>query len=80
MTARPGPLYPWHIPDMATYDCRRCGEPWPCEDARLDLIELWAPAELDLRMTAEMRLAAPVLPDVPLEPRFLGWIRQLREG
>lgn len=71
--------YPWHIPNMATYDCRRCGAAWPCEDAQRELIDLWPADQLDLRMAAEMKLAALALPDVPLEPRFLGWIRQLRE-
>ncbi|GIE75793.1 hypothetical protein Aph02nite_17430 [Actinoplanes philippinensis] len=75
MTAPDG--LPWHAADTATWDCRTCGYPWPCETARTSL---WETADrrsdLLLRLASDLEEAALVLDEPDLYQRFVGWARR----
>ncbi|WP_328459850.1 hypothetical protein OHA21_28220 [Actinoplanes sp. NBC_00393] len=69
-----------------SWDCRRCGRPWPCARARADLVEQFDPAEIALTayLSAVLfeALNDHVVRSVPvpsdLHDRILGWIRQVQ--
>jgi hypothetical protein len=71
---------PVHTLLRPSWLCRGCGEPWPCEPKRCQLIaeSIESPAGLRMLMASMLSDAAGDLPDVPadeLGERFLGWVR-----
>jgi hypothetical protein len=74
-----GPTEADHQPDPASYDCRSCERPWPCDPAREHLISTTPDAvQLGIRLWMELEHAAAVLRHEPpsvLFDRFLRWAR-----
>jgi hypothetical protein len=68
-----------HQADPASYDCRSCELPWPCEPAREYLLSTTPDAvQLGIRLWVELEQAAGVLrhePPSALFDRFLKWAR-----
>ena len=73
-----------HLYQRPSWDCRTCGRPWPCVNAKFDLLAefLKFPSVLQIYMSAQMYDALhdltahgePVPPD--LYERFLSWTRK----
>jgi hypothetical protein len=66
-----------HTADRPSWDCHRCGKPWPCDPAREQLATELGPVQLSVYMWASMEEAAGDLPDMPSAEffdRFLRWI------
>lgn len=72
-----------HIALRPSFDCASCGRPWPCANARSDLIEQYQgwPTGLGLYMASCLYEAIEVcranvgLLPADLFERFLGWVR-----
>jgi hypothetical protein len=72
-----------HVGERPTWDCRACGRPWPCADARRQLRDEFRrfPSFLSIYMSAQMMDAVGDLtasggqPPADLYERFLLWIR-----
>ncbi|MGC9667471.1 hypothetical protein ACNTMW_13050 [Planosporangium sp. 12N6] len=69
-----------HLPVRPTWTCVCCGNGWPCETGRRQLLIEYdgATAMLGLVMSTHFVRAAEDLPVVPagqLYHRFVGWIR-----
>jgi hypothetical protein len=68
-----------HQPSPATYDCRSCERPWPCDAAREYLASTTPDTvQLGMRLWVELEQAAAVLrhePPAVLFDRFLKWAR-----
>ncbi|WP_196418072.1 hypothetical protein [Actinoplanes aureus] len=66
-----------------SWNCLRCGDPWPCARARADLVEQFDPADIPLTAYLSAALfealndhvvrSLPVPSD--LHDRILGWVR-----
>jgi hypothetical protein len=78
MPERPGE----HIPERPSWDCAKCGQTWPCANAKSDfsLEHLTAPSAVLVRPSLYMWEAfddfaayGQVPPD--LRDRFVGWVR-----
>ncbi|GGN59601.1 hypothetical protein GCM10010112_14810 [Actinoplanes lobatus] len=65
-----------HQPNPCTYDCRGCGEPWPCGRARAYLLATNDRVSLLLRMAIELEEASLVLTGEDLYQRFVLWARE----
>lgn len=70
-----------HLPVRPKWECRGCGEAWPCQNKRAELVIEYAGAEVSLGVLMAMRHcdAAGELPDIPageLYQRFVGWTRR----
>ncbi|MGX6607241.1 hypothetical protein ACWKSP_34720 [Micromonosporaceae bacterium Da 78-11] len=73
-----------HLNNRPGWDCRACGQPWPCANAKADLLIEFRkfPSVLRIYMSAQMYDALndltsrgePVPPD--LYERFLAWARK----
>lgn len=75
------PARPEHVAERPSWDCRVCGQPWPCAVAKVDLAEQFArrPTALTLYLSAnlyeaieDMRVATRGSP-AGLSGRFLDW-------
>jgi hypothetical protein len=69
-----------HQPDRPGWDCRACGQPWPCSPARVQLGDAYGPdrAGLAIYMASLLDRAVVELPrPTPLElfERFVAWTR-----
>lgn len=67
---------PQHIEERPSWNCRACGEPWPCEIARKELAAELSPTRLRLHLWMRMEIAAAdELGPSPKEMfrRFFGW-------
>jgi citrate lyase alpha subunit len=65
-----------HEANRASYDCRACGRPWPCDPAREELTETHDPVQLAIVMWDALEDAARVLSGEPapvLFNRFISW-------
>ena len=72
-----------HLHDRPAWDCRVCRQPWPCANAKSDLLQEFRsfPSVLTIYMSAQMYDALgdltsrgePTPPD--LYERFLSWAR-----
>ncbi|GAB1642977.1 hypothetical protein [Krasilnikovia sp. MM14-A1259] len=65
-----------HIEERPTWDCRVCGDPWPCNPARERLAAELSPTALRINMWTRMEVAIGDLPPEPageLFDRFLRW-------
>jgi hypothetical protein len=71
-----------HVGERPTWDCRVCGQPWPCADAKSRLRNEFRtfPSSFSIYMSAQMIDAASDLaahgaePPADLYERFLLWI------
>lgn len=78
------PKHAEHLCQRPVWDCRTCGRPWPCANAKSDLLaEFYKfPSVLQIYMSAQMHDALhdltshgePVPAD--LYQRFLSWTRR----
>jgi hypothetical protein len=69
-----------HHPDRPSWDCRGCGEAWPCQPARAQLERAYGRDRVGLSVymgTLLHAAAGEIPPDVDgqLFSRFLGWTR-----
>ena len=67
---------PQHIEERPSWDCRACGQPWPCEIARKELKAELSPTLLSVHMWTRLEVAAEDEPDTSaaaLFRRFIGW-------
>lgn len=70
---------PPHVAHRPSWECRNCGDPWPCQPARAELLaeHVDFPTVLRYYMVAMMAEASRELPegefDGELYARFLGW-------
>lgn len=65
-----------HPADRPSWDCKRCGKPWPCDPARELLAVEFAGTYLKLLLAVDMIDAArdnPGIPPSELYQRFLAW-------
>ncbi|MET8152649.1 hypothetical protein ACIBSW_30030 [Actinoplanes sp. NPDC049668] len=70
------PVSGGHVEERPGWDCRACGEPWPCEPARKDLAAELSPTSLRIHMWIRLEPAALDLPSGTareLFDRFLRW-------
>lgn len=68
-----------HEPD-STWDCRSCGNDWPCDAVREQLLIEFAdsPVRLGEHMAEQLGRAASVLFAEPIDvlfDRFIGWTK-----
>ncbi len=67
-----------HAAARPSWDCARCGKPWPCDPAREELVQEFTGTYLVLFMSVDMVDAArdnPTLRPAELHERFLAWTR-----
>ena len=69
-----------HGPDRATWDCKSCRAPFPCDPAREDLVGSLHPVQLAIRAwvmleTAVFDLGPATPPSGELFDRFIHWTR-----
>ena len=72
-----------HLHDRPAWDCRVCRNPWPCANAKADLLEEFRsfPSVLTIYLSAQMYDALGDLtshgepPPPDLYERFLSWVR-----
>ncbi len=72
-----------HVSQRPVWDCKVCGEPWPCIPAREHLAGAMDPTELRTLMWEFLEEAARELPRVSapeLFERFLHWTSQTTEA
>ncbi|BCJ41844.1 hypothetical protein GCM10010168_75320 [Actinoplanes ianthinogenes] len=65
-----------HLPARPSWDCRVCGDPWPCEPARARLVGEHGQVKLAVLMWDFLEEAARDMPHTPasdLFDRFLRW-------
>lgn len=68
-----------HIAARPSWDCRVCGDPWPCEPARKELVASHTRTELAVQMWVYFDAAAREMPQalaVDMLHRFLDWTWQ----
>lgn len=68
-----------HVPRCPSWTCVGCGEEWPCQLRRLELLAEYANAwvSLNIYMAGQFVQACADLPDEPagvLHGRFFGWM------
>lgn len=67
-----------HEPTTPAWECRDCGQSWPCPSRRQLLLREYGPqpASLSVYLAACLAAATADLPTPPadLQERFLGWI------
>ncbi|MEU4163438.1 hypothetical protein [Actinoplanes sp. NPDC026670] len=83
--ARPIPEQPGdHVPERPSWDCGKCGQTWPCANAKSDLLceHFTTPSGALVRLALHMWEAfddfaarGQIPPD--LRERFIGWVRDL---
>ena len=80
---RPMPEGPGeHLPERPSWDCRKCGQTWPCANAKADLLceYLVSPTALLVYLASRKWeafhdfSASGVVP-TDLDGRFVGWVR-----
>jgi len=69
-----------HVPDRPSWDCRACGEQWPCAPAQGALLVEFAGflSVLRIYMSAQLGSAVDEIPEpvpVDLYDRFMAWTR-----
>ena len=75
-----------HHSGRPSWDCRACGMPWPCANAKVDLAQEFQnfPSVLAIYMSAQMHDALNDLtahgepPPLDLYERFLAWVSRMR--
>jgi hypothetical protein len=74
-----------HIAARPLWTCRACEHPWPCDDAKAELLHEFRhfPSVLTIYMSAQMHVAVVDLttrygsPPADLFERFLSWLRPM---
>ncbi|BCL14965.1 flavin reductase [Micromonospora sagamiensis] len=70
-----------HVAARPSWRCRACSAPWPCQPAKLHLLDLYADDRLGLMVDLGVTMAA-ALPDLPRDEnllnRFVRWARPPR--
>ena len=77
-----------HFHDRPGWDCRACGLPWPCANAKAELVLEFHnfPSVLAIYMSAQMHdalndlTAQGELPPLDLYERFLAWVASMRNS
>jgi hypothetical protein len=67
-----------HEPEKPSWDCKRCGGPWPCDPAREYMAARLGRVALAVHMWERLDEAAGdvrTLPPSELFERFLSWTR-----
>ena len=67
-----------HPPKRPSWDCAKCGKPWPCDPAREQLAAEMNKIELAAMMSVDMVEAAREDPQIKaseLFERFLAWTK-----
>jgi hypothetical protein len=64
-----------HPPTRPSWDCAKCGKPWPCDPAREQLAGEMTKTELAVMMSVDMVDAAREDPEIKPSERFLAWTR-----
>ncbi len=70
-----------HVAHRPSWDCKRCGDPWPCATARADLVAELNTIQLALYTWTHREEAAADLRGMPMAEafdRFLAWTRPPR--
>jgi hypothetical protein len=74
-----------HVADRPAWNCRVCREPWPCTQAKDDLLEEFRdfPSTLIIQLSGQMAEAADDLlahdaSTLNLHDRFVAWARPSR--
>jgi hypothetical protein len=75
-----------HFNGRPGWDCRACGQPWPCAIAKADLVQEFHnfPSVLAIYMSAQMHAAVNdltahgELPPLDFYERFLAWVIRMR--
>lgn len=65
-----------HMAARPTWDCRTCGEAWPCEVAQKQMIGEMDPTQLRIFVWMQMEEAAEDIPGMKageMFERFLAW-------
>jgi hypothetical protein len=65
-----------HVEERPAWNCRACGQPWPCPTARNELAAALPPTVLRSQMWQRLEVAAEDMPGGPaseLFRRFLRW-------
>jgi hypothetical protein len=65
-----------HTAERPSWDCRSCGNPWPCDHARERLVTTMDRIDLAISMWASLEVACSDIPDGPpaeLFDRFIKW-------
>lgn len=67
-----------HEPDPENWDCKSCGDPWPCEPAKKVMVETMSPTELRINQWTDFERAVTShrvqgLNAQELWDRFFGW-------
>jgi hypothetical protein len=72
-----------HTAERPSWDCRRCGNAWPCDPARELMIIEMDRVSLAVFMWVNLEEAIGDLPPCPspeLFDRFIGWTHRLPTG
>ncbi|GLY06126.1 MULTISPECIES: hypothetical protein [Actinoplanes] len=68
-----------HMAERPSWDCRECGQSWPCAPARDDLAgsddRIWLAMYMSGNLDQAMGDLVPASPAVMFD-RFLGWLQQ----
>jgi hypothetical protein len=67
-----------HEPEKPSWDCKCCGQPWPCDPAREHMMMYLGRTALAIHMWERLDEAAGDLQRLPageLFERFLSWTR-----
>ena len=70
-----------HTPERPSWDCAKCGQTWPCANAKSDLLAEYASSRAAMRIylaigkwnAFEDYAASGEIPE-DLHDRFLGWL------
>jgi hypothetical protein len=65
-----------HVAARPSWDCRKCGKPWPCTPAKRKLLDTLSPTQLVLQMWVYLEDAAIELQLVDFREtfhRFISW-------
>ncbi|MDT4992533.1 MAG: hypothetical protein QOH97_2425 [Actinoplanes sp.] len=65
-----------HTPQRPIWECRACGESWPCDPARVQLIAEMDRINLAVYMWLNLEYAVleiPAMPASELFDRFISW-------
>jgi hypothetical protein len=67
-----------HVAERPSWDCRACGNPWPCDPAREALVTEMDRVTLAIYMWSNLEEAAMDMPRGPVSElfeRFIRWTR-----
>lgn len=65
-----------HLAGRPFWDCRDCGQPWPCTEAKKQLLATLSPTQLSIHGMSRLEVAARDLPTMTISDafeRFVSW-------